>query len=59
MAMEKRNVFERDRTPCLFKQGNKNFCDCEDCADCKHVNTKQADDTVDIRDIEKLARIHQ
>ena len=54
--MEKRNVVEEQRTPCLLKQGNKTFCDCPEC---RKKSVKQAEAQVDIRDIDSLARVHK
>ena len=54
--MEKRNVVEQRRTPCTA--GKSQFCECPDCA--RALRRKQAaEQTVDIRDTEALARIHK
>lgn len=54
--MEKRNVVEPRRTPCRKQTGGA-FCDCSECQ--KKTVKKAADQSVNINDIEGLARVHK
>jgi hypothetical protein len=54
--MEKRNVVEKRRTPCIA--GKSRFCECPKCEKALHKK-QAAENTVDIRDTEALARLHK
>ena len=58
--MEKQNFVSKRTTPC--KAGSSRFCECPDCfaAARNKLDDKQAAvHTVDIRDTDKLARMHK
>jgi hypothetical protein len=56
--MEKRNVIEKERTPCV-KKGGKCSCDGSDRCSKKDANEKQASAPSSIYDIDALAGVHK
>jgi hypothetical protein len=59
MTMEKRNVFEEQRTPC--RKGKSTFCDCDACKALQKQSsvTVPNDKPVSIYDVEAMAAEHK